>query len=90
MSQTRVTFTVSTACGSADEIDRKTAEIERYLYSPFSVLSTEWSHGVLSVYIKGRYEGVDPDRVNYLVQYQRDRFASGMFPTSQPLVQETI
>lgn len=88
---TRVTFTVSTACpNDFKEIDRKTAEIERYLYSPFYVLGTEWEGDVLRVHVKARYEGIEPSRVDYLVQYQRDRFASGMFPTTEPVKKEKI
>lgn len=90
---TRVTFTVSTASRNDNvEVDRKTAEIERYLYSPFYVTGTEYdpSVGVLRVFVAGRYEGVEPSRVDYLVQYQRDRFASGMFPTTEPEKKEKI
>lgn len=88
---TRVTFTVSTACpNDFTEIDRKTATIERYLYSPFYVTGTEWQADVLRVHVAGRYKGIEPSRVDYLVQYQRDRFASGMFPTTEPEKQEKI
>jgi len=88
---TRVTFTVSTACPDVfEEIDRKTATIERYLYSPYSVTGTEAQGGVLRVFVSGRYEGIERSRVDYLVQYQRDRFASGMFPTTEPVVKEKV
>jgi hypothetical protein len=70
-------------------VDKATTTVERYLYPPFRVLGTEYVEGedFLRVVVAGAFRSgstYDEARTNA----QRDRFASGLYGTTEPITQE--
>ena len=86
MSETTATFIAHVRCSTSDfdAVDQAAAQVEAYLYSPFKIVSTRWSDRLLHSTIVGVYEHQSQAEGERLVTYQRDRFASGLIPTSDP------
>lgn len=79
--------------GDFNSIDRATATVERYLYGPLQILGTEvvgdlmaprepGEAGKLRVVVAGAFR--NQSEAERRVQAQRDRFASGLYPTTEP------
>lgn len=84
------TFAVKTKVGNDfGAIDKATATIERYLYRPFVVLGTEMVDGLLQVVVAGAFPSGNTYTAEQLVQNQRDRFLSGLYPTTEPVLAVT-
>lgn len=72
-----------------EDVDRQTATVERYLYKPLEIVGTCYSTADdrLHVKIEGRYKTTLAE-AQRLVTYQRDRFGSGLIPTTEPTFEE--
>lgn len=67
-------------------VDKATATVERYLYSPFRVLGTEYvkDEDHLRVIVAGAFRSGNTYDAQIRTEAQRDRFASGLYGTTNP------